>query len=167
MLTSDQDRVGSTGNYQSARRCGFATILSYFCYLDREVEPSIKGVSDIGYEFELESKEASNAFEREKLQQFITLVKKSCKRILKVVTTAKPSVGGRSYVYAGMDAGYQRLMTIGKDKVTHAMTHHMQTLNRLFSENPPHENGDEIVDPVLDELVEKEGNKWFFCKIKS
>ena len=166
MTTSDEDRVGSSGNHQSAKRCGLATILSYLCYLDREIEPSIKGVSDLGYEFDLELKEANDVLEREQLQRFIQLVKKSCKRILKVVTTAKPSVGGRSYIYAGMDTGYQYLMTIGKDSVNHAVCHHMEELNRLFRENPPKKHGEEIIDPILDKLIEKEGNKWFFCKVK-
>ena len=166
MTTSDGDRVGSSGNYQSAKRCGLATLLSYLCYLDRETEPSIKGVSNLGYDFELELTEANDALEREQLQRFIQLVKKSCKRILKVVTTAKPSVGGRSYIYAGMDAGYQYLMTIGKDNDNHAVCHHMEKLNRLFRDNPPEKHGEEIIDPILDKIVEKEGNKWFFCKVK-
>jgi len=134
--------------------------------VDRETEPSIKGVSNLGYDFELELTEANDALEREQLQRFIQLVKKSCKRILKVVTTAKPSVGGRSYIYAGMDAGYQYLMTIGKDNDTHAVCHHMEKLNKLFRDNPPKKHGEEMIDPILDKLVEKEGNKWFFCKVK-
>ena len=166
MLTSDSDRVGSSGSYQSARQCGLSTVLSYLCYLDREIEPSIKGDSNLGYDFKLELREAKNTNEREKLKQFIKVVEKSCKRILKVVTTAKPSVGGRSYVYAGMDAGYQYLMTVGTGEINIAMTHHMKKLNKLFREKPPKKIGEEIVDPVLDELVEKEGNKWFFCKVK-
>ena len=134
MLTSDSDRVGSSGSYQSARQCGLSTVLSYLCYLDRETEPSIKGDSNLGYDFKLELMEAKNTNEREKLKQFIRVVEKSCKRILKVVTAAKPSVGGRSYVYAGMDAGYQYLMTVGKGEINIAMTHHMKTLNKLFRE---------------------------------
>ena len=166
MLTSDSDKVGSSGNYQSARRCGFSTILSYLCYLDRETESSIKGASELGYDFEVEFKQAKDTNEREQLKRFIAVVEKSCKRILKVVTNAKPSAGGRSYIYAGMDAGYQYLMTIGKDKINAATVHHMKKLNRLFGEKPPTKIGEEIVDPVLDDLIEKGGNKWFFCKCK-
>jgi hypothetical protein len=35
MVTAAKDRVGKSGNNQPAKQCGLATILSYFCYLDR------------------------------------------------------------------------------------------------------------------------------------
>ena len=77
MLTSDGDKVGSSGNDQSAKQCGLSTILSYLCYLDREIETSIKGASELGYDFELEFKQEADTNEREKLKQFIKIAKKN------------------------------------------------------------------------------------------
>ena len=158
------------GNLRSARQCGLATTLSYLCYLDREHEPSIQGKSGLfNYDFELEYREVTTAKELERLERFIKVILKDCKLILKVISASRPSAGGRAYIYAGMDAGYQYLMTIGKDRTspfgTDAVAHHMDKLNRLFEDNPVRINGDEIIDPVLDELIEKEGNRWYFCKI--
>ena len=118
----------------------------------------------VGYDFAIERRSALTENEKQKVEKFISFVNKTCQRILKILTTARPTAGGRSYIYAGMDAGYQYLMTIGKENIYDFITHKTTKLSEEFQRKPAHKEGDDIVDPVLDKLVEKEGNVWFLCK---
>ena len=164
MATAGKDRVGQSGNNQPAKQCGLATILSYFCYLDREFEHSIMGTG-VGYDFASERRDALTDNEKQRVEKFIIYVQKTCQRVLKVMTVASPTAGGRSYIYAGMDAGYQYLMTIGMEHNTDFNTHKTEELSEEFQRKPAYKEGDVVVDPVLDKLVEKEGKVWFLCKM--
>ena len=156
-------QVGKSGNNQPAKRCGFATILSYLCYLDREVEPSIKG-EGVGYNFAVERMEALDANKKDDMEDNINFIQENCHRVIKILTTASPSVGGRAYIYAAMDAGYQSMITMGKDHMGKIKIHKMAALSKRFQSEPAYKEGNDVVDPVLDKFVQMQGDVWFFCK---
>ena len=152
-------------NY-GAKRCGLATILSYLCYREKEVEPSIMGAG-LGYDFgvELRTKTPPN-----KLAARILKLKaeRKCQRVIKIHTAAFPSAGGRAYVNAGMDAGYQYMMTFNKNNLLQKISVvRTATLAQEFQENPVHMNDSgEVVDPVLDPFIARYGYYWYLCKRK-
>ena len=121
----------------------------------------------VGYDFAMELSDASSDNAKETVQKLIRFVKKTCKRVLKVLTVATPSAGGRAYIYAGMDAGYEYLLTIGTKHNSHFNHHETAKLSEDFQQKRPYKKDDIgiVVDPVLDQLVEEEGNVWFLCKM--
>ena len=163
-------RTCSAGNgyaqtNQQAGRCGIATILSYLCYQDREIEPSIKGPG-IGYDFDTHEINVSE----ETLEKFKKQAEKGCKRIMKVVTFADPSAGARAYIYAAIDAEYRVLMSyhrkIGEVDIEKISIKNLNELSKQFQKQKPVVRNGKLVDPVLDPLITKIGNIWFFCKKK-
>ena len=162
--TSKKQTVGEEGNNQPATQCGLSTILSYLCYRDREVEPSIKG-SGIGYDFSMELAKTEND-EKQAAQNLKRFTEQKCQRIIKVFSL--PSVGGRAYVYAAMDTGYQYLLVFEKKEEDGFTKVKTATLSEEFQkeENKPYvKGGFMVVDPVLDPFLKKHGKHWFFCKL--
>ena len=163
--TSKKQTVGKEGNNQPATQCGLSTILSYLCYRDREIEPSIKGTG-IGYDFSQELAKTEDN-EKQAAQNLKRFTEQKCQRIIKVFTVSFPSVGGRAYIYAAMDAGYQSLLVFEKEKGAGFTSFETATLSEQFQkqENKPYTKGGYmVVDPVLDPFLKKHGNQWFFCK---
>ena len=150
-----------------AKRCGLSTILAYLCYHDREVEPSIMGTSITGYDFSLEL-ETSGVLAKLSAKKLKYFAERKCQRILKVITVSDPSAGGRAYVNAGMDAGYQYLITFKKKnplrKISVTKT---AKLVEEFKKKEPYTAGNNLVDPVLDPFIANYGNEWYLCKKSS
>ena len=150
---------------ENAKRCGLATVLHYLCYLDQEQEPSIMGTG-VGYDFVQEMSKAANIVARLAIRKMKEYVNRKCARVIKTITVADPSVAGRGYVHAAMDAGYHLLVTFNKNNPYEAIKEKdIKTLAQEFVDNPVRKKGSEILDPVLDRFVEDRGNHWFFCKI--
>ena len=164
MFTSPEQTVGKEGDNKPAKRCGLSTILSYLCYQDKEEDHSIKG-SGIGYDFSLELATP----DRDKKQAVGELkrhAEKNCQRIIKIVTCAFPTVGGRAYLYAAMDAGYNSLLVLekGKKDFTSFKTAKLSEDFQKEANRPTKKGSSMIKDPVLDPFIEKYGTDWFFCK---
>ena len=147
------------------KRCGLATILSYLCYIDMEVQPEISGGS-LGYDFASELASTS-LINRKAARKLKNKAEKKCRRIIKVVNVATPRAGSRAYVYAAKDAGYETLLTFNKSKLLNKISNtKIDYLLKAFIEKPVQKKGNTIFDPVLDRFVPKAGNLWYFCKRK-
>ena len=156
--------VEKTSN--DAKRCGLSTILAYLCYRDREVERSIMGTAETGYDFLLESKKSGSRAKiaAKKLKIFAN---RKCKRIIKVsIPAGKDRTLGRAYITAGMDAGYEFLITFNtKNPLRKIFVISTEKLVKSFEEKPASDPVvGNAVDPVLDEFVDNYGNDWFLCK---
>ena len=158
-----------TENTFSAQSCGLSTLLSYLCYRDREVEPSIKGIG-IGYDFAIELNKPT-FFAKKAGKRLKELAEKNCKRINKVINDALPVVGARSYVSASMYAGFQKILTFNKkpednDEDEYVLAVKTADMIENFKKNPPKkdEKTGQLIDPVLDPFLVKHGKEWFFCK---
>jgi hypothetical protein len=169
MITSDGDQVGESGNFKSAKQCGMATILCYLCYRDKELEPSIMG-QGLGYDFKAEIIDCTN-FNIVAAEKLKKAAEENCKRVMKVITISNPSAGGRAYVYASMDAGYELLMAFDRFNPGEISVVKTATLTEEFQQNPVKiqtiQDQPKLIDPVLDPFEEKHGVHWYFCKQKA
>jgi hypothetical protein len=167
--TSSATDVGNEGGNQPAFQCGLSTLLSYLCDLDKEIEPSIKGSSEFGYDFakEVRSEKPGKKEVVEKLKRY---AEGSCRKILKIFNVhAKPLAGARAYIYAAMDAGYELFVELDSAEEDGYHTYVTKEVVQEFQkpDNKPRLNGDnKLEDPFLDKFVRDYGRNWFFCKKK-
>jgi hypothetical protein len=154
MMTSDAEDVGEEGDKQPANSCGLATTLSYLCYLDKEFEPSIKDNSRIGYDFATEIQ--SGDLKLKKVFEEIKMwAKYVCKWTLKVFNVQPdPRAGGKAYIYAAMDAGYDIFVVLDEDKEAGYLAYDIKEVVEEFQ--TPGWMNNFVEDHLrLD---------WFFCK---
>ena len=146
-----------------ARRCGLAATLSYLCYRDKEHEPTIRG-GTLGYAFreELKWDTPVNMLAAKDLQR---TAKDRCQRVMKLINRAYPTAGSREYITAAHDAGYEILITFIKNNLGNKMlVSDTETLLEAFINLPVERKNFQLVDPVLDFFVNRNGRNWFFCK---
>ena len=169
MITSAGDKLGESGKFKSAKQCGMATMLCYLCYRDKELEPVIMG-KGIGYDFTAEIIDGIN-FNKVAAEKLKNEAEEKCKRIMKVITVSNPSAGGRAYVYASMDAGYELLMAFDRLNPGKISVVQTATLSEEFQQNPVKiqiiQDQTTLIDPVLDPFELKHGVHWYFCKRKT
>ena len=150
---------------QPAKQCRLSTILSFFCYRDKDEDVSIFG-GGVGYTFESELL-TTNPLAKMAVTKLKSYAERKCQRIIKVMTSADPSAGGRAYIYAGMDAGYDILMTLNKSNPFRMISFFKTNeLSEQFQEKRPYKEGNKILDPVLDPFIADHGTKWYLCKKK-
>ena len=167
IATSNEKQVGNEGDGQPAFQCGLSTVLSYLCYLDKEIEPSIKGSMEIGYDFAKELR-SEKPGKKEVVQKLKRYAERSCKKILKVFSVhANPLAGARAYIYAAMDAGYEIFVVLDYAEEDGYNTYLTKEVVQEFQkpENKPQKNGaNKLEDPFLDKFVKDHGRNWYFCK---
>jgi hypothetical protein len=163
-VNSPQSNIMKTR--EPAKQCGLSTILSFLCYRDKDEDTLIFG-EGVGYNFENEL-QTTNPLAKMAVTKLKSYAEKKCHRIIKVMTSADPSAGGRAYIYAGMDAGYDILMTLKKNN-PFRMVSFFKTdeLSSRFQEKRPYKEGNKVLDPVLDQFIADHGTKWYLCKKKN
>ena len=142
--TANKDK---TGVNKDAYQCGLATLLSFLCLIDANVQGT-------GLGNKLENLEGQGE-EGKELAEF---AKARCQKIVYFLNAANPAAGSKAYLYAAIDANYGSLMTF-----------------HPFKASPKSANFN--VCDILDELNQKElnldefrrefGDAWYFCMIKT
>ena len=83
---------------------------------------------------------------------------------MKLINRAFPIAGSREYITAAHDAGYGILITFDKERLRNIKFFDTETLLESFINLPVERKNFQLVDPVLDFFVNKNGRTWFFCK---